>query len=137
MDERRSTPNSQTASWEMSPLGRLIELLSRTFSYWYSALSITITCAKGIPHTVMALGMMNPPHLDDLIRESMDEVGRNVIETAVRLGCQRGTLSRLLNGKAGVSANVAFAGESASSRPRPATGTRRKSHSEKVTVPVS
>ena len=45
--------------------------------------------------------MLNPPHLGELIRESMDEVGWNVTETAERLGCERGTLSRLLNGKAG------------------------------------
>ena len=47
--------------------------------------------------------MMNPPHLGELIREGMDDVGWNVTETAVRLGCERGTLSRLLNGKAGLS----------------------------------
>ena len=49
--------------------------------------------------------MQNPP----LIRESMDDVGWNVTETAARLGCERGTLSRLLNGKAGESANMALA----------------------------
>ena len=53
--------------------------------------------------------MLNPPHLSELIRESMGEVGWNVTETASRLGCERGTLSRLLNGKAGVSANMALA----------------------------
>ena len=53
--------------------------------------------------------MMNPPHLGELIRESMDEVGWNVTETATRLGCERGTLSRLLNGRAGVSAKMALA----------------------------
>ena len=53
--------------------------------------------------------MVNPPHLGELIRESMDEVGWNVTDTAARLGCQRVTLSRLLNGKAGVSANMALA----------------------------
>ncbi len=53
--------------------------------------------------------MLNPPHLGELIRESMDDVGWNVTETAERLGCERGTLSRLLNGKAGVSANMALA----------------------------
>ena len=53
--------------------------------------------------------MLNPPHLGALIRESMDEVGWNVTETAAHLGCERGTLSRLLNGKAGVSANMALA----------------------------
>ena len=53
--------------------------------------------------------MVNPPHLGELIRESIDEAGWNVTETAVRLGCQRLTLSRLLNGKAGGSANMALA----------------------------
>ncbi len=52
---------------------------------------------------------LNPPHLGELIRESMADVGWNVTETAERLGCERGTLSRLLNGKAGVSANMALA----------------------------
>ena len=53
--------------------------------------------------------MLNPPHLGELIRESMEEVGWNVTETADRLGCERGTLSRLLNGRAGVSASMALA----------------------------
>ena len=53
--------------------------------------------------------MLNPPHLGELIRESMEEVGWTVTETADRLGCERGTLSRLLNGRAGVSATMALA----------------------------
>ena len=53
--------------------------------------------------------MLNPPHLSELIRESMEEVGWSVTETASRLGCERGTLSRLLNGRAGVSASMALA----------------------------
>ena len=53
--------------------------------------------------------MLNPPHLGELIRESMDDAGWNVTEMVARLGCERGTLSRLLNGKAGVSANMARA----------------------------
>ena len=53
--------------------------------------------------------MLTPPHLGELIRESMDDVGWNVTETAAHLGCERGTLSRLLNGRAGVSANMALA----------------------------
>jgi len=53
--------------------------------------------------------MPNPPHLGKLVRESMDELGWNVTEAAERLGCERGTLSRLLNGKAGLSANMALA----------------------------
>ena len=53
--------------------------------------------------------MLNPPHLGELIRESMDDVGWKVTETAARLGCERGTLSRLLNCKAGVSPTMALA----------------------------
>ena len=53
--------------------------------------------------------MRHPPHLGELIRESMDEMGWSVTQTAERLGCERGTLSPLLNGKAGVSANMALA----------------------------
>jgi len=53
--------------------------------------------------------MLNPPHLGELIRSSMDDVVWNVTETAAHLGCERGTLSRLLNGRVGVSANMALA----------------------------
>ena len=53
--------------------------------------------------------MPNPPHLGELVRESMEEAGWNVTRTADRLRCERGTLSRLLNGKAGLSANMALA----------------------------
>ena len=56
-----------------------------------------------------ARSMLLPPHLGELIRESMDEVGWNVTETAARLGYERGTLSRVLNAKAGVSASMALA----------------------------
>ena len=53
--------------------------------------------------------MRSPPHLGELIRESMDEAGWNVTGTAARLGCERVTLSRLLNGESGVSAKMALA----------------------------
>ena len=39
----------------------------------------------------------------------MDELGWTVTRTAEQLGCERGTLSRLLNGKAGLSATMALA----------------------------
>ena len=48
--------------------------------------------------------MLNPRHLGELIREGMEEVDWNVTETADRLGCGRGTLSRVLNGRAGAAA---------------------------------
>ncbi|MDE0716955.1 MAG: HigA family addiction module antitoxin [Rhodospirillaceae bacterium] len=53
--------------------------------------------------------MLNPPHLGELIREGLEETGWNVTETAARLKCDRGTLSRVLNGKAGLSATMALA----------------------------
>ena len=53
--------------------------------------------------------MLNPLHLGELVREGMDEVGWNVTETAARLGCERGALSRLLNGRAGLSASMGLA----------------------------
>ncbi len=53
--------------------------------------------------------MLNPPHLGELIREGMEETGWNVTEAAARLNCDRGTLSRVLNGRAGVSATMALA----------------------------
>ncbi len=52
--------------------------------------------------------MLNPPHLGELIREGMEEVRWTVSETAARLNCERGTLSRVLNGKAGVSVKMAL-----------------------------
>ena len=59
--------------------------------------------------------MLNPPHLGDLIpeigatSENMEEVRWTVGETAARLHCERRTLSRVLNRKAGVSAKMALA----------------------------
>ena len=54
--------------------------------------------------------MLNPPRVGERIRESMDEVGWNsVTETAAGLGCEGGTLSWLMNGKAGVTTNMALA----------------------------
>ena len=52
--------------------------------------------------------MLNRPHLGELIRESMDDVCWNLTETAVPLGCEQSTLSHLLNGKAGMSTNMAL-----------------------------
>ena len=53
--------------------------------------------------------MLNPPHIGELIRENMNELRWSATETALRLKCERGTLSRLLIGKAGVSAKMAIA----------------------------
>lgn len=63
--------------------------------------------------------LANPWHPGELIRESMDEVGWNVTETAAWLGCERVTQSRLMNSKAGVSANTALAREETGGHCRP------------------
>lgn len=60
-------------------------------------------------HSERVSPMLNPPHLGELVRESMEEAGWNITKTAGHLGCERGTLSRLLNGRAGMSANMALA----------------------------
>ena len=55
--------------------------------------------------------MVNPPHLCELIRESLEDVGWSVAETATQLGCEQGTSyrTRHLNGKAGGSVNMTLA----------------------------
>jgi antitoxin HigA-1 len=51
--------------------------------------------------------MKNPNHPGELIRDCLDELGVNVTEGAKALGVTRATLSRILNRKAGVSAEMA------------------------------
>ena len=50
-----------------------------------------------------------PQHLGSLIRNYMDHVDWNVTQTAAELGCDRVTLSRVLNGHIGVSPQMALA----------------------------
>lgn len=52
--------------------------------------------------------MYDPVHPGELIRESLQDVGRPVAECAERIGVARNTLSRLLNGRIGVSAEMAL-----------------------------
>ena len=51
--------------------------------------------------------MLNPPHLGQLIREGLDEVGWETTVLARRLHCTHETLSHLLNGEAGLSEAMA------------------------------
>ena len=53
--------------------------------------------------------MTNSKHPGETIREIMDRAGWSITQTAARLGCGSGTLSRLLNGRISVSANMALA----------------------------
>ncbi len=51
--------------------------------------------------------MKNPNHPGDLIRDCRDELGVNVTDGAKALEVTRSALSRLINRKAGVSAEMA------------------------------
>ncbi len=51
--------------------------------------------------------MKDPSHPGDLIRECLDGLALNVTEGAAALGVTRTTLSRVLNGKAHVSPEMA------------------------------
>ncbi|WP_455466800.1 HigA family addiction module antitoxin [Bartonella sp. B39] len=53
--------------------------------------------------------MKNPPHPGELLREDViAELGLSVTETAERLGMSRVAFSRVLNGKAAISPNLAI-----------------------------
>ncbi|WP_273724013.1 HigA family addiction module antitoxin [Bartonella sp. AU18XJBT] len=53
--------------------------------------------------------MKNPPHPGELLREDVIlELGLSVTETAERLGMSRVAFSRVLNGKAAISPNLAI-----------------------------
>ena len=55
------------------------------------------------------MAMRNPSHPGELIRDCMEATGWTVTEGAERLGVARHTLSRLVNGHAGVSPSMALA----------------------------
>lgn len=52
--------------------------------------------------------MKNPNHPGDLIRDCLDELGVSVTDAASALGVTRAALSRLINRRAGVSAEMAI-----------------------------
>ena len=52
--------------------------------------------------------MKNPNHPGDIIRDCLGELGVNVTDGAKALGVTRSALSRLINRKAGVSAEMAM-----------------------------
>ena len=56
--------------------------------------------------------MANPPHPGETVRLECIEASRlTVTEAARRLGCERPTLSRVLHGRAAISAHMALAFE--------------------------
>lgn len=50
--------------------------------------------------------MHNPPHPGEVLREYLGDI--SITEAAVQLGVSRVTLSRVISGSAGVSADMAF-----------------------------
>jgi len=53
--------------------------------------------------------MMNPPHPGELLREDViTALGLSITETADRLGMSRVALSRVLNGRAAISPDLAL-----------------------------
>jgi antitoxin HigA-1 len=51
--------------------------------------------------------MKNPNHPGDIIRDCLDELGVSVTDAAKALGVTRAALSRVINRRAGVSAEMA------------------------------
>jgi addiction module HigA family antidote len=57
----------------------------------------------------MAMEMFNPPHPGEIVREDcMVPSGLSVTEAAMRLGVSRQTVSELINGRNGISADMAL-----------------------------
>jgi len=53
--------------------------------------------------------MFNPPHPGEILREDvLPELGMSVTKAAGQLGVTRVTLSRIINGKAGISPDMAL-----------------------------
>ena len=53
--------------------------------------------------------MHDPPHPGLMVRDSVEAVGWTVTEAAQHLGVERTSLSRLLNGRVGISPQMALA----------------------------
>ena len=55
------------------------------------------------------MAMLNPCHPGEILRDNLEAAELSVTDAAARLGCTRQALSRLLNGKAGISPAMAIA----------------------------
>ncbi len=55
------------------------------------------------------ISMLSPPHPGGLVRDNVEASGWTVTEAARRLGIGRQALSRLLNGRSGISPSMALA----------------------------
>ena len=55
------------------------------------------------------MAMLNPCHPGEILRDNLEAAELSVTEAASRMGCTLQALSRLLNGKAGISPAMALA----------------------------
>ena len=55
------------------------------------------------------MAMLNPCHPGETLRANLEAAALSVTEASSRLGCTRQALSRLLNGRAGISPAMALA----------------------------
>ena len=53
--------------------------------------------------------MINPCHPGDILRANLEATGLTITEAAEKMDCSRQSLSRLINGKSGVSPAMALA----------------------------
>ena len=52
--------------------------------------------------------MHNPPHPGEIIKEALENIPISVTEFAAHIGVARGTLSRVLNGRAGITPEMSI-----------------------------
>ena len=55
------------------------------------------------------MAMLNPCHPGEILRDNLEAEGWTVTAAASKLGCTRQALSRLLNGKSGITPAMALA----------------------------
>ncbi len=54
------------------------------------------------------MDMHNPPHPGGILKDALPEMGMTVTEAAGQIGVDRGTLSRVINERAAISAEMAL-----------------------------
>ena len=54
------------------------------------------------------MDMHNPPHSGGLLKDALAELDITVTDAAKKIGVDRGTLSRVINGRAAISAEMAL-----------------------------
>jgi addiction module HigA family antidote len=52
--------------------------------------------------------MHNPPHPGEVLRDAIDGLGMTVTDFAAHIGVARSTVTRVLNGSAGISADMSI-----------------------------